>query len=76
MAEQFSVGDRIRYTRGARWSVRSQEGVILRIYTAHSQTMLDVDFGTEVYPCWVENVDPVYEDVTDAIVSVRPSSGP
>ena len=47
----------MRYRRGARASVWGRSGVVLRIYTAHSHTMLEVDFETEVYPCWVENVD-------------------
>ncbi len=50
------VGDRVRYTRGVRWQVRGREGLVRRVYVAHSATMLEVDFGVEVYNCWVENV--------------------
>ena len=64
----YCVGDRVRYTRGIRWTVHGREGVVLSLYTAHGAQMLVVDFGTEVYRCWVENVDLVPEipvDVTD-----------
>ncbi len=59
------VGDRVRYSRGARASVFGKLGIVLRVYTSHGATMLDVDFETEVYPCWIENVDP--EDTFDDI---------
>jgi hypothetical protein len=61
----YQVGDRIRYTRGIRWSVLGKEGVVLRIYVAHGGTLLSVDFGTEVYSCWTENVDSVPDSIVD-----------
>ena len=61
----FRVGSRIRYVRGARASVFGMEGVVLRVYTAHGGMMLDVDFGTEVYPCYPPNVDLIPQEITD-----------
>lgn len=57
---KFDIGDRVRY-RGARGSVFGREGMILRTYEAHSHTMHEVDFGTEVYQAWEGNLDPVEE---------------
>ncbi len=57
----YQVGDRIRYTRGIRWTILGKEGVVLHTYMAHGRTLLSVDFGTEVYNCWTENVDMVLD---------------
>jgi hypothetical protein len=62
----FRVGDRVRYVRGARASVFGKVGVILKVYVAHGGVMLDVDFETEVYPCYWPNVDLEDEGFTDA----------
>jgi hypothetical protein len=56
------VGARVRYTRGVRWQVLGRTGVVRSSYLAHSATMLEVDFGVEVYNCWVENVVLVPEE--------------
>ncbi len=61
---EYRVGDRVRYTRGVRWQVLGRAGVVLQVYVAHSATMLRVDFVTEVYNCWVGNVDPEPEEET------------
>lgn len=39
--------------------MRDREGLVLRVHEVHHHTMLDVDFVTEVYPCWEANVDLV-----------------
>jgi hypothetical protein len=68
----YQVGDRIRYTRGAQWTVRGHVGIVRRVYAAHGQTMLDVDFGSVTYPCWVENVEPAPDEIPIHISSFPP----
>jgi hypothetical protein len=78
---EYRVGDKVRYTRGAQWTVLGRSGVVLRVYKAHGETMLEVDFGLVIYPCWVANVDPEEEEVmevdfTEAEVETAPARGP
>ena len=47
---------------------------MLSTHMAHGQLMLAVDFGTEVYDCWSENVDLIFEpaDSEYEVISLRP----
>jgi hypothetical protein len=69
-----SPGALIRYVRGAKWSVLGKTGTVLSTHMAHGQLMLAVDFGTEVYDCWSENVDFIFEpaDSEYEVISLRP----
>jgi hypothetical protein len=68
----FRVGDRVWYVRGARASVFGKSGVVLRVYVVHGGVMLDVDFGTEVYPCYWPNVDLEETGFTEAELVTDP----
>jgi hypothetical protein len=58
----IGIGDRVRY-KGAKGSVFGREGLVRFSYQAHSHRMLEVDFGTEVYPCWEGNLELVEEEI-------------
>ena len=61
----FRAGERVRYTRGANGIFLGKVGIIVGFYEAHGSTMAIVDFGQEVYPCWVGNIDSLPEEILD-----------